>query len=528
MGKPPKSDSPRLSPRRPDDEAKSPPRSRFEQVSTLAKSLLRATFASAERFKATACLKLFLWLGFVLIKIDAIWGKSPISSQDGRIWADIAQYPFFSRAFLVPRRPIVLPLIFKLVSSDSQLISLQVILSCIAWGVLATSLARFLSGAPSLLVFALVLLNALVSPVHSWDLVIRSESTSHSLLILCIAGATEFIRSLAERAKPPYASAVLAGLAGCLAAFSRDTHSYVIWLFVLAIACSSWLFLRPRQTHRKALIAAGVLCAGLSFACYASQLNARASLRYDFPLINVVFRRVLPNQGKRDYFVSELGMPMSRELRGCSRKWASWRHRYAFRAPELETFRDWIATSGYAGYQRYLLTHLGSTFSEALGATPEILTWTDRSAAEKTRTPLSDYVDGFAFYAPLVKHASAVTLAIAVLAALSALTGKVLEKRLAIVTLTLVGACVSQLYISYHGDAMEVGRHSVVVGLLFRLMLVFGLTLCAAILQRMNSGWRLQRHDRSRAMLAAGRSTPRTDGDAGSATAHLDQSSASK
>lgn len=90
-------------------------------------------------------LNLAAFVTFTYVKVDAIAGKPPIYTGDGRVWATIAEAPFFDRTLLLPRRPIVYPLLFKAGLSDPQIVSIQLSLGILSWGLLAYALSRFVT-----------------------------------------------------------------------------------------------------------------------------------------------------------------------------------------------------------------------------------------------------------------------------------------------------------------------------------------------------------------------------------------------
>ena len=134
-----------------------------------------------------AFLNIAIWSALAAMKARAFAGKPPLYTGDKRIWATIAEAPFFDRLFLLPRRPIVYPLLFKTGLTDAQIITVQLWSSLFSWGLFAYALSRFVPAIIRPLVFAATLLFSLVTPVNAWDLVIRSESTSHSLVAAALA-----------------------------------------------------------------------------------------------------------------------------------------------------------------------------------------------------------------------------------------------------------------------------------------------------------------------------------------------------
>ncbi len=431
---------------------------------------------------AGALLKISTFLGFMTLKIGSLWNHAPVYSGDGRIWAQIAELPLLSKDFLLlARRPIALPLLYKLTGdSDASIVHLQICLSTVAWGFLALAIARLAKSAASLLLFVGVLAVALSDSVHSWDIVIRAESTSHSFLMLTVGAAIFYLTEMANRGPRASLWAGVCAFFACWCSNARDTNGYVLFLLAAAVAGAS-LLIRAKERFSVARWSLAVVLGSLLLFPIQAAAVAKTAQRYDFPLMNVIFQRVLPNEVKRDYFVETLHMPLSGALLGRARKWASSDKRYAFRAAELSDFRQWLITDGYSGYQKYLLTHLRTTFAEAYPQWTQVMRYTNGKAAVEARTALSDAANSVASNSLVVSSPGFSSL---IFAAISALTICLLDYRarvLAIVGLVFVTGSLSQLYICYHGDAMEVVRHGIVSGILLKLGMVVAAGLSATL-----------------------------------------------
>jgi len=418
-----------------------------------------------------------IWLVFAVLKVTSVWGKPPQYSGDGRIWAEIALSPWFSRDFLLPRRPILYPLFFKVFGeADAGVIITQLGISIVAWGVFALVLSRLVRApAAAVVVFALTLFGALASSVHGWDSVIRSESTATSCLMLTLAGMLTLLR---EAGRPSKRMILLTSAAGLLAAFSRDANAYILCIAGVAMGVHAlWeqraeLFpLRHTLVHSR-LAAVMLVATTLVVSGCAAQVHARVSHRYEFSLMNVIFKRILTHRGKLAFFRNELGMPVSRALMTRRGKFASSDQRLAFRAPELESFRTWLRQDGYRAYQKYLLSHPVATFEEAykhLGAFIANDSRREGRAAQTALTPLADewYVQGPLTWRPLLSCFGLL------LVGSWALFDKNRKTRLSGMWIYLaLATVVSQMYICYHADSMEVQRHALIVGIFFRLAFV--------------------------------------------------------
>ncbi|HET9931957.1 MAG TPA: hypothetical protein VFQ35_14745 [Polyangiaceae bacterium] len=428
-----------------------------------------------------ALVNLALWVTFATIKTRAFAGKAPLYTGDKRVWATIAEAPFFSREFLLPRRPIVYPLLFKAGLSDPAIVSLQLWLSIVSWGLFAYALSRFVPKLIGPIVFAATLFFALVTPVNAWDLIIRSESTSHSLVVLTMASALLFCRALTQGRRRAIALAALTVLVGTASVFARDTNPFIVLLLLPTLGMWVWSVRRESRVTRRTLLTLTISVAvALSAASYTAQWTARAAPRFDFPLMNVIFTRVLPNPVKRDYFVRELGMPMSHALMSRKGRFASANGRRAYVDPALHTFRLWVFIEGYSAYQRYLLTHLEEASREALSEFPRVAGYSPGREGVHSATSVTPLADEWLVLGVLARsplEACGVFFGIGLLAAILRWTK---TRVLGALLVFLVLATLSQLFLCVHGDSMELYRHAVSVGILLRFALLVGVAIGAS------------------------------------------------
>jgi hypothetical protein len=424
-----------------------------------------------------------LWLGFTALRFSSIAEKSPIYTGDKRIWATIAEAPLLSREFLLPRRPILYPLLFKTGLSDAEVVLVQTVLSVFGWGLLAYSLTKFFWRPARIPIFGVTLLTALVTPVRAWDLVIRAESTSNSTIALTLAAALLFLHSLG---KPGSQNIVWAGftcLFGTSMAMARDSNPYILLLLVPAMAFAAYVTRIVRDDGSPRGIASVLFVLGwLTLSALGAQWTARAAPRFDFPLMNVIFQRVLPDAEKRAFFATELGMPINQQLLSRTRKFASSNHRYAYTEPQLEPFREWVFTRGYASYERYLITHLGQTIAEAYTGFSAVVGYNPVREGRATETGLTQFADQVLVAGVLKENPLIACVALSLLGIVSLFHKKPSNKALGAILIFLVCTTLTQLYICYHADAMEVTRHSLGVGLALRLGVVLGIALLLNLL----------------------------------------------
>ena len=424
-----------------------------------------------------------LVLAFAGAKLDALWGKRPLHSGDQFWWDQIGRLSLGDAGFWLAERPFTVPLLHKLAGfSESRVIVLQGLLDFLAWVALAhvvSSLMRPL--APKLFAFGILLALGLTSGVQGWNAVIRSESASNSFLVLTLASLLASVHAasrLRARALEPgvqrrsqritLAWAALTLTSAVLAAFARDNNAYALLVAspfapLGLLAAGS----RPRAARRE-FFAALAVSAGLLVVATASRVNAEAAKRYEWPLMNVVFQRVLPSRAHTAYFAHELGMPLSPALLGRSRRFMSADGWYAAKAPELAPFRDWLLTRGYAGYQRYLLTHLTATTRAAWQNFVAVAGDIEHRHTKRTDNALSSVLDRL-LVDPWASNPGLSVLGLSALAIVGLCAPLAEFRLLAAFSLLCLSLALTQAYVCYHADAMEVARHSLNVGLCLRL-----------------------------------------------------------
>lgn len=415
---------------------------------------------------------------FVVVRFQLTDERAPQISGDGHIWLRAARESIFSSKFWLGSRPPTLSLLFRLVDgSDTGLVLLATVVATASWVTLALVVARFTStlfgAALSLL---LVLALGLTTPVLCWDAMIRSESIGLSMFVLCFAAVLNFGRLAWFGAELRWriAWALTALASGGLSVFARETNSYLLPLLALLVLGSAGGIFpcvrAPARRSRRFWGPALLLALSLVAVAWTCQATTRASGRYAFPLMNVIFMRVLPAPRKLAYFRDELALPVSPALMERRSHWASADERTAFHAPELAEFRGWIHQQGYAAYERYLLSHFAATVAEAARYFPS---YASADFSRMARTVARHNPCDAVFVRGPVGTYPGVTLGLCLLAGLALLFARTPSTcLLALAVLFGVAAVLTQTYVCYHGDAMETERHGMLIGTLLRLLAV--------------------------------------------------------
>jgi hypothetical protein len=420
-------------------------------------------------------------LVFTLAKALAIWGVGPQHRGDEKVWPRFGALPLFEAEFWSARRPFTVPLIHKLVGlSEERVVWLQCALGVVSWLAFAYQLSRWCSAPWSRVAsFILVLLLALSSAVHGWDVVMRSESASLSFMALVMAGALGLVRATREqRLRAARIHCAVAGLAAVFAAFARDTNGYSLVTLGAFTVATVWGFERERFRYRGlALSLAGLLVVLLAL----STENVKASGRYQNPLMNVIFRRVLPDQEKLTYFTNELRMPVDRAVMSRTGKRVHADNQFASLSPEMATFRAWLGSDGYSAYQRYLLSHLPSTVAEATRAFPDIASLQLDYYVTEATGPLNRVGNVLVTWVRPAPRVALIALLTLAAAGFVALRGN--ERFLAALAGLFLANTVLQVYVSYHGDAMEVERHGLTAALFLQLALLVSILVVMELVQ---------------------------------------------
>jgi hypothetical protein len=416
---------------------------------------------------------------FLATKLTLFWGRHPAYTGDKGVFARLGTRPLTDITFWTATRPFTTPLFHKLSGGNAQIVIwLQGATGAVAWLALAHALSRLVPGKwASRALFVLLLGLALTTGVHGWDFIVRSESLSNSFLALTLAALLNALRHAAQRDRRR-AGAWSAGcvVAAVFAAGARDTNAYVLAGFALLVVWGAWFARRERPW-----LVLGALVLGLLVVAAGSRKNAQLSGRHRTSLTQVVFQRVLTHPRRLAYFRDRLGMPTSKVLLGRKGTMLSSDDYFAKKSPALARFREWVANEGYYAYQRYLLTHLGSTFREAMRRFPAEAGNSRKKYTRRGENSVSRRLDFLIMRSVAWRPWFSAAFAVGVgLLAVSFGRKRGLHW-LGAVTLCAVGTAIVQGYVSYHGDAMEVSRHSLNVALFLQLAVVCAVVTAGAL-----------------------------------------------
>lgn len=355
-------------------------------------------------------------------------------------------------------------ILYKLTGNSPVVIdAVQSALSTLAWLALALAFSRQLhavwlrAGA-----FGLVLGFSLAPQVQIWNHIIQSESLSLSLFALILAA---WISLVARWRWWKLLSLVflLAWWTG-----TRETNVY-LGILVAAILVIIGLFYRRQRFYW------GVSALLILFSAVNLQISEVPTLpRWLYPLTNTLLNRILPEEDYFSYFQAR-GLDPSPELLALSGGLADSSDFAVFNDPDLSYVEEWLFRKGKQTYVRFLLDHPLYTLTAPWQQVYELLAPQDllHYAPGSYRAPLAWLFGGLLFPGPLW-----LLLALACAALYSVLRARPWRTSQAfwlfLVCLTL---SFPHLYIVWHGDAAEVGRHAIQASVQLRLALWLMLAL---------------------------------------------------
>jgi hypothetical protein len=378
------------------------------------------------------------------------WAEAPTSSE---LFPDSSGYLNTPLGF-GEIRPFFVPLVYHVFTSDGSRVAAQCVFSTIAWGTLAvivssqiqTTILRYLT-LSALLAFALI------PELLVWDGALLSESVSLSLAALLLALLAVIVQ------RPTTPALIGFGVVATAWVFTRDANAPVLLLLCLPLAVVIGIRLSWSRATALAAIAAALFA--------LSTISVNAGDRWRHPMITIIGKRVLPDPGRLDYFAQH-GMPTTPRVLSLTGQKAS-AHNWAF--DDIRPFISWVQDDARQTYARYLVSHPGYTLEGP---------WQDRQVILSGTVPTDSSfrqvlpIHNLLYFAGLSELALW-TLVILVSAGVIAIRYG-WDRRWA-VPLVLIASTIPHGIYTYHGSALEVGRHSMTLAIMLRLGLMWLLFL---------------------------------------------------
>jgi hypothetical protein len=397
-------------------------------------------------------------------------------------------------------RPITIPLIYKLLNNDFEAIAwLQWGLAMLCWSALACmTLLHLRSNVLRVLACALILGLSLARDVYFWNSVLISESISQSLFILLVAVGM-FVLWVYQRRAFSVVAQVMAAVGVLILtviwSFTRDTNSYVALamggLLGLVVVVRMFttipptLFPRLRleggekqertgvlkplpevgagvgvgsNTYNRLILPALLTIGFVALFVYQNQ-DANRGLRWRYPLMNIIARRVLPYPDNTAFFAAR-GMPTTPDVMRSAGQFA-W-------AYDLTPIEPWLTQESRSVYLQYLMADPINTVMTPLNQWEMILLF-DYPVIQEHRPDIQPP----AWIATLTgavypEHMGLIIFSIIGLLLLMWWAWRAPDMRLAIVV-TLLLLLYPLAFMVWYGDGFAVERHAVPSAIQWRL-----------------------------------------------------------
>lgn len=398
-------------------------------------------------------------------------------TYDSLVFKDMAALPWTDAGLWCGLKPPLVALCYKIIQIHPRaIITFQISLALLCWGLLAWAIARLIT-TPWLkpLAYTLVLLFGLSTDIILWDFMILSESLSVSLFALLTATAG----GLLYRWHPvKFWTLIITGGAW---AFCRETNAWLLLGLAVIIGVTG-LFRRERRVACLVLalcwlvfFAANSMSAKMSAQKWtvpatsnhaAFELPPQMGQRWVFPFLNVLTQRILPNPAKVQWFTDH-GMPLTPDLMHLAGQWGAGDNFAAYHLPALQPFRTWLINHGQSGYIKYLICNYRATIlapwlnrqpllsaetGEPLppGFAPILPPWLSNGLYPAPVFPFWPWIAGLILFAGLV------------------FAGRE-QARKWLIPLGLLLLAYPHALLVWHGDAMSVERHALLLQIQARL-----------------------------------------------------------
>jgi uncharacterized membrane protein YhhN len=199
-----------------------------------------------------------------------------------------------------------------------------------------------------------------------------TESLSTSLLVIFLAtilyAGVLWDRKRTNSTWKQFLVVISIILTGILYSFARDTNSYFV-LFIGGVMTAG-IILRAVRSHP---LFPSYLAVLVSFIAIfgAQSISASNGRRFEFPLIHIVYERIMPSQGNLNFFIQH-GMPFNDTLASMNLKdfRSAELHNYIETTPSdpsMAAFVDWIDSHGKTVMMEFYLSHPAYFFTAPLG-----------------------------------------------------------------------------------------------------------------------------------------------------------------
>ena len=340
------------------------------------------------------------------------------------------------------------------VNDDVTLLYGQTVAYIAAFSLLAFACAKCgLTGKGRLALFLFPLLFSFVPSVLRWNFIALSESFA---ITLSAAFVAVWIRFLQTERLSWLASVAIVAL---LWVGVRSVHAYVLVMIALVLIA---ILIRSCRSRRTPMMA---LCAWFVCIFILASYSTDTGRRWLNPLYNNILQRILPVPEYVAYF-SEKGMPVTPELMMRAGTWAPSDDWAVYTAPQLEKFRSWSLDRGKMTYIQFLVTHITYSITAPVDRTMNGLihfAYDLRVGPSKYLIPAGSVRVTARIYLPIAYGLTAYF-------AFSWWRRKQIRRcPYLAVPLIMILLSVPHAWLSWHGDAAETERHTLVAYIQFQL-----------------------------------------------------------
>jgi len=431
--------------------------------------------------KITLFSKIFKYMLFFVILIFIIEYLASTANVEFNHVADAVGYyyfskvPFFTIDFWLGMRPVGYPIFIKFLDSNPNLvIAVQSLIYMLSWSFFAIYIFTRAKNKLFGLLSAITILFIVIQPsVSAWTHHVLTESLTFTLLSWIFLFLYEF---LITRKKIFIYSLLL-----ILVIYStiRDVSSYYVVTFIIIFLV---LFVYKYISKYTFIIATAILLLSFSFSDYTANhcqdtvSDKTLTFKYEdkviahrwlFPYLNLVGHRFLTNSKLLDYMKNE-GMPINDTLLKKKNIWASpqW-----YSDPKLKDFREWVARSGKEKYTKFLITNPSYTFGKLYENRHQIFHYNEK---ETTWYYLKGYKTNNIFTYTNIGNITLykyLSILLVIILLLSFILKRNIFNANTITMLCLLIPIGLLTILTYHGDAMNVFRHTLIIPFLIKITL---------------------------------------------------------
>lgn len=369
-------------------------------------------------------------------------------------YQSLSLQPFSLKFLIAGERPPVLPILLKLFKSETVLVYFQLLFFIGCWltlfNVLKDTVKPFVIYLPLVVVLAAL---SLCRVFFLWNKAVLTESISLSGAVLLLALFCRFMKL----------KTVTGSTCGTILffwlfwEFDRDANAY----FALCVAIGFFIICtwsRIMEDAKDKWRAGQTLSLVLLLLTSLHIVSINASNRWQWPLVDVIGLRILPDPARTAQF-AELGMPVNEKVTRFTNKIA------ADYNQDWSGFGEWLQSKqAQQAYQTWLIKRFPDAVREIFTEWHKI--WNDDFAYYKhsAEPEISRVAAAIALFRGhdffLFIEISLVVFAISCVVALVSRR----ERWIAVVAL-FFAVNLPAAFISYHGDSIDIERHSLNVQL---------------------------------------------------------------